>query len=253
MRRIDCHMHSWTLAMESHYALWMSPDHKVLYGDYRPHDAKPLMGRTMSRVSFWFRPAASIQETDYLLGHADSNDFIRGGVAWVDMLGENADDDYGTGRGFANSKASAPTCRTCLTTLDPAAGARSGRRDHARARPAPRRACQAVPHLNIVRFIERHPTLPVIVDHMAKPQIRDGAFEPWRCDMEQFRDVKHVHCKLSGILTEDGPDRSPERLRPHFETVIDIFGPTDWCSAATGRWSISWPTTDAGLPPSTAP
>ena len=37
--------------------------------------------------------------------------------------------------------------------------------------------------------------------------------------------MKHVHCKLSGILTEDGPDRSPERLRPHFETVIDIFGP----------------------------
>ena len=43
MRRIDCHMHFWTLAMEPYYALWMSPDLKVLYGDYGPRDARPLM------------------------------------------------------------------------------------------------------------------------------------------------------------------------------------------------------------------
>ena len=43
MRRIDCHMHFWTLAMEPYYALWMSPDLKVLYGNYGPRDAQPLM------------------------------------------------------------------------------------------------------------------------------------------------------------------------------------------------------------------
>ena len=53
-------------------------------------------------------------------------------------------------------------------------------------------------------------------------------------DMEQFRDLKHVHCKISGILTEDGPNWTPDRLRPYFEAIIDIFGPgrlvfgSDW-------------------------
>jgi L-fuconolactonase len=43
MRRIDTHMHFWTLAMERSYSLWMTPELKVLYRDYGPRDARPLM------------------------------------------------------------------------------------------------------------------------------------------------------------------------------------------------------------------
>ena len=60
---------------------------------------------------------------------------------------------------------------------------------------------------------------------MAKPDIRMNGFEPWRRDLEQFRDLRHVHCKISGLLTEDGPDWTPQRLRPYLEAVFDIFGP----------------------------
>ena len=42
MKRIDAHMHCWTLALEPYY-IWMSPKLGVLYRDYKPADARPLM------------------------------------------------------------------------------------------------------------------------------------------------------------------------------------------------------------------
>jgi L-fuconolactonase len=37
--------------------------------------------------------ANSIHETGYLMGIADSQDYVQGVVAWIDMLGRNAADD----------------------------------------------------------------------------------------------------------------------------------------------------------------
>ena len=76
--------------------------------------------------------------------------------------------------------------------------------------------------------------------------INQGELTSWARDMEQFRQLDHVHCKLSGILTEDGPEWTPGRVQPYLETVIDIFGPdrlvfgSDWpvvnLVADYGRW-----------------
>ena len=247
MRRIDCHMHFWTLALEPYYALWMSPDLKVLYGDYGPRDAQPLLAANDVEGIVLVSAASSIHETAYLLGLADSHDFIRGVVAWVDLLGENATDELRGWARFRKLKGIRPYLQDLpeddwilKTELDPVIQVmlELGLRFDALIKPR---------HiLNTVRFIERHPTLPVIVDHMAKPAIRDGAFESWRRDMEEFRDLKHVHCKISGILTEDGANWSPDRLKPYIEAVLDIFGPgrlvfgSDWpvvnLVADYGKW-----------------
>jgi L-fucono-1,5-lactonase len=235
MRRIDCHMHFWTLALEPHYSLWMSPDLKTLYGDYLPRDAQPLMAANGVQGVVLVSAASSLHETGYLMGLADSQDFIRGVVAWIEMLAPNAVEELRGWARFRKLKSIRPYLQDLpeddwilKPELEPAIRTMLdlGLRFDALIKPR---------HiLNAVKFIERYPTLPVIVDHMAKPAIRDNGFEPWRRDMEQFRDLKHVHCKMSGILTEDGPNWSPDRLRPYFEAIIDIFGPdrlvfgSDW-------------------------
>lgn len=247
MRRIDCHMHFWTLAMEPHYSLWMSPELKVLYGEYLPRDAKPLLSAHNVEGIVLVSAASSIHETGYLMGLADSQDFIRGVVAWTDLLAPTAAEDLALWARFRKLKSIRPYLqdlaeddwilkpeldRAFRTMLD------LGLRFDALIKPR---------HiLNTVRFIERYPNLPVIVDHMAKPAICDNGFEPWRRDMEQFRDLKHVHCKLSGILTEDGPHWTQARLAPYLEAIIDIFGPdrlvfgSDWpvvnLVASYGGW-----------------
>jgi L-fuconolactonase len=235
MRRIDCHMHFWTLAMEPYYALWMSPDLKALYGDYLPRDARPLMAASDVEGIVLVSAASSVHESSYLMGLADSNDFIRGVVAWIDMLAPSVDEDLRGWARFRKFKGVRPYLQDLpdddwilKPELDPAVKALLELGLTFDALIKPRHI------LNVVRFIERYPSLPVIVDHMAKPAIHDGGFDVWRRDMEEFRALKHVHCKISGVLTEDGPDWTFERLKHYFEAVIDIFGPdrlvfgSDW-------------------------
>jgi L-fuconolactonase len=235
MRRIDCHMHFWTLAMERHYSLWMSPDLKVLYRNFGPRDARPLMAENGVDGIVLVSAASAIHETAYLLGIADTNDIVRGVVAWIDMLAPNAAVELRQWARFTKLKGIRPYLQDLpeddwilKPELAPVIAAMIECDLSFDALIKPRHI------LNTVEFIERNPDLRVIVDHMAKPAIRADALEPWRRDMERFRDLKHVHCKVSGILTEDGPEWTRARISPYLEAVFDIFGPerlvfgSDW-------------------------
>jgi L-fuconolactonase len=247
MRRIDCHMHHWTLAMERDYGLWMSPELKVLYGDYGRRDAQPLMAQKGVDGAVLISAANSIRETAYLMGVADSQDYVRGVVAWIDMLAPDAADEICYWSRFRKLKGFRPYLQdipeddwVLKPELEPAIQAMVASRLSFDILIKPRH----VPHA--VEFVKRNPDLMVVVDHMAKPEIRNFAFEPWRCDMEAFRGLEQVHCKISGILTEDGERWTLERVRPYVEAVIDIFGPdrlmfgSDWpvvnLVADYGRW-----------------
>ncbi len=235
MRRIDCHMHFWSLALESHYSLWMTPEQEVLYRDYSPGDAIPLMKANNVESIVLVAAASSIEEIGYLLGLADGQEFIKGVVGWFDLLAPGAPKEIEAWARFRKLKGVRPYLQDISddawilrSDLTPAIRATQdlGLRFDALIKPWQ--------ILNAVRFIERYPDLPVIVDHMAKPQIGDDGFATWLRNMEHFRDMRHVHCKISGIVTEDGPNWSLERLLPYLEAVFDIFGPdrlvfgSDW-------------------------
>ncbi len=235
MRRIDCHMHFWTLALEPHYSLWMTPEREILYRDYSPRDALPLMAKNDVEGVVLVAAASSIEEIGYLLGLADGQEFIKGVVGWFDLLAKGAPKEIEAWSRFGKLKGVRPYLQDVAddawilrSDLDPAIRATQdlGLRFDALIKPWQ--------ILNTVKFIERYPDLPVIVDHMAKPQIGGGGFETWRRDMEHFRGMQHVHCKISGIVTEDGPDWTFDRLMPYLEAIFDIFGPdrlvfgSDW-------------------------
>lgn len=74
-----------------------------------------------------------------------------------------------------------------------------------------------------------------MTDHMAKPVIRNGELDIWRKDIEPFRDIKHIHCKISGIVTEDGRRWTPERAKPYLGTIRDVFGMDCFV------WGSDWP------------
>ena len=90
-------------------------------------------------------------------------------------------------------------------------------------------------HLDaLATFLERYGDLRVIIDHAAKPRIRDGQFEPWADQMRRIARSSSACCKLSGLLTEAGPNCSIERLRPYVDHLLEVFGPerlvfgSDW-------------------------
>jgi L-fuconolactonase len=235
MKRIDGHMHFWTLGFEPHYS-WLTPKLTVLYRDYLPKDAKPLMQAAGVEGCVLVAAADSLKETGFLMGLAESTGLIRGVVAWVDLLAPETAKDLAYWARFRKFKGIRPYLQDIP-------------QDDWILRPELDPALQAAIDLGltfdiliypkhlpvIVKFIERYPKLRVIIDHMAKPVIRNGELDAWRKDIEQFRHLKHVHCKISGILTEAGPGWAPERLKPYFDTVLDVFGPDRLV------WGSDWP------------
>lgn len=98
--------------------------------------------------------------------------------------------------------------------------------------------------------VDRHPDQTFVLDHIAKPRIRDAAFEPWAANLRELARRPNVYCKLSGIITEaNWATWTPKELRPYFDVVLDAFGPgrllfgSDWpvCLVAGdyGRWMLT--------------
>jgi len=78
---------------------------------------------------------------------------------------------------------------------------------------------------NVIAFAGKTDTVPMILDHIGKPAIKDGALEPWRSQMFELAQMDHVICKLSGVATEaDHGDWTADQLRPFIETVLEAFG-----------------------------
>jgi L-fuconolactonase len=92
------------------------------------------------------------------------------------------------------------------------------------------------PHLpHLLAFAQRHPALPIVIDHMAKPDMARDEFAAWRALMAPLAALPQVHCKLSGLVTEIGPGWRLDTLRPYVDAVLDLFGPQ------RVMWGSDWP------------
>jgi L-fuconolactonase len=79
------------------------------------------------------------------------------------------------------------------------------------------------------------PDVRFVVDHLAKPPIRDGALQPWADLVTELGGLPNTWWKLSGLATEaDWETWRPAELRPYVEHVLAVVGPkrllfgSDW-------------------------
>ena len=86
-----------------------------------------------------------------------------------------------------------------------------------------------------IEFVDRHPEQIFVVDHIAKPRIRDGMLSPWQERIRELAKRENVYCKVSGMATEaDWKTWTTNLLQPYFEVVLSAFGPkrlmfgSDW-------------------------
>jgi L-fuconolactonase len=86
--------------------------------------------------------------------------------------------------------------------------------------------CIAPIHLgNTIRLARLCPEVSFVLDHIGKPSIREGAWEPWASELRELASLPNVCCKISGLVTE--ADRShwkKEDLKPYIAHVVDCFG-----------------------------
>jgi L-fuconolactonase len=236
--RIDAHQHFWSLARGDYDWLdvmakpFLAPIHR----DFQANDLRHLLQARGIAGTVLVQAAETVAETEYLLSLADANDFIRGVVGWVDLT---APDAVATIERLARHPAF-KAVRPMLQDLpDPAwiSTAPTGTAVQALVRLGLRfDALVKTPHLpHLLAFAQRHPALPIVIDHMAKPDMAHDEFSTWHALMAPLAALPQVHCKLSGLVTEIGPQWRIDMLRPYVDAVLELFGPE------RVMWGSDWP------------
>ncbi|WP_033072901.1 amidohydrolase family protein [Sphingopyxis sp. MWB1] len=85
--------------------------------------------------------------------------------------------------------------------------------------------CYAGQMPGLAPLIERHPGIPVIVNHMGMPVMSDpDGITDWRRGMQALATLPHVSVKISG-MGFIYRDWTAQKIAPLVEEVIDRFGP----------------------------
>jgi L-fuconolactonase len=231
--RIDAHQHFWI--MKDRQGQWPPPSLDAIYRDFSPQDLKPLLDAQSIDGTVLVQTMESQADTAYMLDLAANNSFIKGVVGWTDLKAPGAVEAIKALSANPLLKGFRPMLQGLEDdnwiddpALDPAIGAMIACSLVFDALVLPR-------HLpTLFKFVSRHPDLPVIIDHGAKPWIATGHYSEWRQNMAALAGLPNVSCKLSGLLTEAG-DQKPQAVRPYAETILELFGPSRVI------WGSDWP------------
>jgi L-fuconolactonase len=93
-----------------------------------------------------------------------------------------------------------------------------------------------VKHLHHARTLaQRFPKLTLVLDHLAKPRIKEQRLDDWIDNFRAAARYPNVVCKLSGMITEaDWKNWKPADLKPYVQEALQAFGPqrllfgSDW-------------------------
>jgi len=265
VRIIDSHVHVWRIGGPGQ--VWPGPELPLLYRDFCPAELQEAVSCTTDAVSPASVPAAPMasvsasaasisgaaapavnvqsvilvqsqpddRDTDWLLELAADLTLVAAVVGWVDLASP-----YAPARivGLA-SKPKLRSIRPMLQAiedtqwllrpeLEPALHAmvEQGLRFDALIQPR---------HLPmLMELARRWPTLPIVIDHGAKPRIPWGEIELWQTQLAELALLPNVYCKLSGLRTEQAAGASSTQLGPYMRVLMRTF-----CDRL--MWGSDWP------------
>ncbi len=70
-----------------------------------------------------------------------------------------------------------------------------------------------------------HPELTIVLDHLGKPPIATGDWQPWADLLAEAAAQPNVVAKISGLATVSGPEISAKAWQPYVDHALAVFGP----------------------------
>lgn len=231
--KLDSHQHFWRYDA-GHYP-WI-PSGSPLQRDWLPSDLVSLQRSLGFDGSIAVQARQSLAESHWLLGLADADPRILGVVGWVDLQSEAVEKDL-----------------ALLAAHPKFVGVRHVVQDEPDdrflLRPGFLRGLGRLREFGLtydllvyprqlpaaIEVVRRFPDQPFVLDHIAKPGIRDGVLSPWREQIRELARSPNVQCKVSGMVTEANHSGwKQDDFRPYLDVIVEAFGPgrlmygSDW-------------------------
>lgn len=221
--KIDSHQHFWSYDPEQYP--WIKPEWRIKRS-FLPADLRPLLDSAGLDGCVAVQARQSLEESRWLLQLADQNPMIKGVVGWVDLRSEEVARQL---EPFASHSKFVGVRHVVQDEPD----------DNFMLRPEFLRGVRRLKEFDLtydilifpkqlpaaIALVRQFPEQPFVLDHIAKPLIRDGVLEPWREQMRELAQHPNVLCKISGLVTEAKWDGwKPADFRPYLDVVLEAFG-----------------------------
>ena len=221
---IDAHHHLWEYNDRDY--VWMNDEMISLRRDFLMADLEQAMHESGVEGTVVVQARQTTEETAWLLDLAARHSCILGVVGWAPLAGADA------GK-FLEHFAQDPKLKAVRHVLhDEPDDFYMLRDDFNRGVSLLHNFGLAYDILIFERhlpqtltFVDRHPNQIFVIDHLAKPRIREGAIAQWREQMMELAKRDNVYCKVSGMSTEaDWKSWTADGLRPYFDAALAAFG-----------------------------
>ena len=232
---IDSHQHFWNYEAEKHS--WIDDEMSVIRRDFLSDDLQKVFAENGVDACVAVQADQTTEETNFLISIAENNNFIKGVVGWVNLRSESIEEDllkykkYDVVKGFRHVV--------------------QGEQDHNfMLRPEFLRGIELLGKYDLcydilifphqlgaaLELVKKFPNQKFVIDHIAKPYIKDGFFEGWAVMMREIAKHQNVYCKISGMITEAGYKTwTTEQVHPYMKLVLESFG------AGRVMYGSDWP------------
>jgi len=231
---IDAHQHFWIYRSDEYG--WIDDSMSALRRDFLPEHLKSELESGGFQGSVAVQARQTLEETRWLLELAERSPSILGVVGWVDLRSPDVRSQL---KGFAGNPKLVGIRHIVQAEPD----------DRFLLRPEFLRGISVLEEFDLAydiliyarhlpvaaEFVERFPRQRFVLDHLAKPQIRNREIDSWAQGIRRLAAFPNVFCKLSGLVTEaDWQHWTPEQISPYLEVAFASFGPdrlmvgSDW-------------------------
>ncbi|MFD9562908.1 amidohydrolase family protein [Streptomyces sp. NPDC059994] len=236
-RVVDAHHHVWDLSVRDQE--WLAePELAPLRRTFTLDELRVEADAAGVAATVLVQTVTVAEETPEFLALAEDDPLVRGVVGWTDLTAPGVADELARLRELPGGERLVGIRHQVQGERDPEWLLRP---DVARGLAAVADAGLAydlvvLPHqlTACVRAAGLHPGLVFVLDHLGKPPIGARDTGPWGSAVRALAALPNTVCKLSGLVTEAGPDWSAAGLRPYADTVLEAFGParlmfgSDW-------------------------
>lgn len=239
--RIDAHQHFWKYNPERDR--WITDDMAVIQKDFLPEDLFPVLQRNEIGGCITVQSDQSEEENTFQLLNADKHDFIKGVVGWVDLQSDFIEERlihysrFKKLKGFRHILQGEKN-RSLMLEPDFKRGigllGKYGFTYDVLVLPDQLKYTE--------ELVTAFPNQRFVINHLAKPLIKDKKMDTWKPDMKKVAVHENVYCKISGMVTEaDWKQHKQNDFIPYMDTIVEAFGTkrimygSDWpvCLLAT--------------------
>lgn len=225
-RIIDTHNHLWEIG-GSHFD-WINDEMSVIRRNFYANDLLEILSSNNVGGSILVQAVPELEETEWLLDIAEENEFVKGVIGWCDISkGSECGKDI---QKLLERSKLLKGIRYMSQDLPP---------DHLIDRNFIEGVMEVgrqglvyellIKHNQLesaIELVKACPDTTFVVEHIAKPDIKNGNLEKWAQDIKKLADISDkVNCKISGMVTEaDWKNWSKEDFEPYIRTVFEAFG-----------------------------